>query len=54
MKNYQVKLYRKGDVMIILTFNNVDSRHRVEEVARDYIKKGLADSMGAIDEISNL
>ena len=51
MKDYQVKLYRKGDVSIILRFP-AKNRHEVEEVARRYIKKGLADSMGAIDDIS--
>lgn len=54
MKNYQVKLYRKGVSVahIVLTLN-AKNRHEVEEIARKYILNGHADSMGAIDEISN-
>ena len=52
MKDYQVKLHRKGDASIILRFP-AKNRHEVEEIARRYIDKGLAESMGAIDEIPN-
>ena len=52
MNRYQVKLYRKGDVNIILEVV-CDNRHQAEHVARKYIEQGHADSMGAIDEISN-
>ena len=51
MKDHQVKLHRKGDVLIILRFSAKD-RYEVEEVARRYIERGLAESMGAIDELS--
>lgn len=48
---YTVTLYRKGDVELILT-QRCENRHVMEEIAREYIKRGLADSMGAIGVLS--
>lgn len=50
-KIYQVNLYRDGEIVILLE-RQCKNRHEMEEIAREYIRQGYAQSMGAIGEMN--
>lgn len=49
-KQFQIKLYKNGKFTIQLSGEYLN-RHEMEDVARHYIKNGLAESMGAPEEV---
>ena len=52
-KKYQVNLY-KNDQVVMQLEGDYNNRHEIEEVARNHIKNGFGDSMGAIEEVTDL
>ena len=51
-KRFQIKLYQGDEITIHLT-GEYHNRHEMEDMARHYINKGLAESMGAPEEVIN-
>lgn len=49
-KRFQIKLYQGDEITIHLT-GEYSNRHEMEDAARRYISRGLAESMGAPEEV---